>query len=1107
MDNEQQPPSPPEAPDKEKMEQIRRRRMEKLSGTAKSKSEEESSINQACGSSTTASAATPLVQEPPKTKINIRPAATTPSSSKNSSSSLALRSSSLDAPTIVRPTSKASSTSLKRPRAEYVEQNLRKALSRSTPAEDDTGVWEHRTLSHIFRITLDPEQHLDSSNHRLIYLPNLRQELEDELAPLTLTKDKLDSAIIEAVSSLPHGRPIFDYLLPAFTRVLKQAKALRGYANEKDAVLKEARRLCVSYCIFGAEMPELFGREPNPSRDSLTPYFLLEKTDDKFGEGYEFLGDLASRFDEDDTAKDMLMKTVAELSYRLDQMTMNDPYKPYIDALKALSKFPDIVIAISEHNLFHIKGLHGNVIENATLFGPFFSISPLQPEVTKEYFASPKTMAKQQISSSQDALRLTLRTHQTDLLEITDKFVRAHETSRKRTLDWFASIMNTNHKRRALQVDPKMVASDGFMVNVTVVLDELCTPFMDSTFSKIDKIDVDYLKRSPRVDIQDETKINADQNTSDAFYANKAEGTSNFVSELFFLGLAAHHYGTEAANLKLKSMDREIKHLISRITEFEGERIKFVNHPLALANFERQLKSYVDLLNKHMGRKLAVEGILLDKGMQAKSIQFMRYVTVWLLRVATQSDYTPDKIIKLPLTEDQPAAFKNLPEYALEDILSNFDFISRNIPDVLLSAVSDELIALCVTFLTNSSYIKNPYLKAKLVTLLFHGSWPVYHRKKGILGDALTGTKFANDHLLHALMKFYIECESTGTHTQFYDKFNIRYEIFQVIKVIWDNDIYKQRLKQESMVNVDFFLKFVNLLLNDATYVLDEALGKFPKIHELEKELGPDGPSLTAEQRTAKEEELASAEGQAQSYMQLTNETMAMMVLFTKNLSASFTMPEIVERVAAMLNYTLDQIVGVRSKHLKVSNMDKYHFAPKTLLREFVEIYLNLSNQQRFIDAVARDGRSFKPINFENAIKIVGKHSLKSNEDIMAFRGLKVRFEEAKLREDQEDEDLGEIPDDFLDPIMATLMVDPIILPISKQTVDRSTIQSHLLSDPNDPFNRTPLNIKDVIPDIELLARITVWREEMRAQAVAKRSAAAAAATTTETEAMDTTEG
>jgi ubiquitin conjugation factor E4 B len=43
-------------------------------------------------------------------------------------------------------------------------------------------------------------------------------------------------------------------------------------------------------------------------------------------------------------------------------------------------------------------------------------------------------------------------------------------------------------------------------------------------------------------------------------------------------------------------------------------------------------------------------------------------------------------------------------------------------------------------------------------------------------------------------------------------------------------------------------------------------------------------------------------------------------------------------------------------------------------------------------------------------------------------------------------------------------MEDPVILPGSKVSIDRSTIRSHLLSDPNDPFNRAPLKIEDVTP-------------------------------------------
>src|SRR5881227_1952716 len=84
------------------------------------------------------------------------------------------------------------------------------------------------------------------------------------------------------------------------------------------------------------------------------------------------------------------------------------------------------------------------------------------------------------------------------------------------------------------------------------------------------------------------------------------------------------------------------------------------------------------------------------------------------------------------------------------------------------------------------------------------------------------------------------EVENTGTHTQFFDKFNIRYEIFQVIKCVWGNDIYRSQLSEESKLNVDFFVRFVNLLLNDVTFVLDEALTKLSKIHDLQIEL--EGP-------------------------------------------------------------------------------------------------------------------------------------------------------------------------------------------------------------------------------------------------------------------------
>lgn len=87
---------------------------------------------------------------------------------------------------------------------------------------------------------------------------------------------------------------------------------------------------------------------------------------------------------------------------------------------------------------------------------------------------------------------------------------------------------------------------------------------------------------------------------------------------------------------------------------------------------------------------------------------------------------------------------------------------------------------------------------------------------------------------------------------------------------------------------------------------------------------------------------------------------------------------------------------------------------------------------------------------------------------------------------------------------MFTVMRDPVILPSSKVTIDRSTIKSHLLSDAKDPFNRSPLSIEEVVPseriilhyetrsdfgisltDTELKAQIDAFLAERRNKATA----------------------
>lgn len=275
------------------------------------------------------------------------------------------------------------------------------------------------------------------------------------------------------------------------------------------------------------------------------------------------------------------------------------------------------------------------------------------------------------------------------------------------------------------------------------------------------------------------------------------------------------------------------------------------------------------------------------------------------------------------------------------------------------------------------------------------------------------------------------------------------------------------------------FVQFVNLLLNDVTYLLDEGLSKLIDINRLQKELEVNPFTLDAStppppERREREQLLATTERQAASYISLSNETVSLLTKFTSFVPDAFVYPEVVDRLARMLNFNQVVLTGDKCKNLKVKDPAKYRFNPKELLSMIVDIYLNLTTKQAFVLACARDGRSYRKEVFLKTLVILKKYSLKGYQDIEKFERFVNAVEEAKLQDEEGEEALGDIPEHFLgtvifadadiDPLMYTLMEDPVILPTSKVSVDLSTIKSHLLSDPSDPFNRSPLKIEDVIP-------------------------------------------
>lgn len=120
--------------------------------------------------------------------------------------------------------------------------------------------WSDKIITQIFRLTLDENRQTDLHGRKLTFVPGLSAELQeqDPSTPPRLSPDNVEQAILEAASAYPQDKPLMDYMLACWKRVVQAKKSLRAPTPEKEAVLQEAKRMCMSYAIFAVTLPDLF---------------------------------------------------------------------------------------------------------------------------------------------------------------------------------------------------------------------------------------------------------------------------------------------------------------------------------------------------------------------------------------------------------------------------------------------------------------------------------------------------------------------------------------------------------------------------------------------------------------------------------------------------------------------------------------------------------------------------------------------------------------------------------------------------------------------------------------------------------------------------------
>ncbi len=203
-------------------------------------------------------------------------------------------------------------------------------------------------------------------------------------------------------------------------------------------------------------------------------------------------------------------------------------------------------------------------------------------------------------------------------------------------------------------------------------------------------------------------------------------------------------------------------------------------------------------------------------------------------------------------------------------------------------------------------------------------------------------------------------------------------------------------------------------MINDVTFLLDESLTKLAEITVIQKEMEhPDWKAKSPRRRQERVETLNSLSGQATSWLSLAKSTMDLLIKFTKETTEPFMTREIVNRLAAMLDYNLEALVGPKCSSLKVKNPEKFHFNPRQLLSDMLQIYINLCGESQFVVAVAQDERSFKTANFERACMVARDKQLKSETDLEKIAIFVKMVEEARKTLEVE-EDTTDAPEEFI---------------------------------------------------------------------------------------------
>lgn len=1000
-------------------------------------------------------------------------------------------------------------------------------------------------IRRIFAVTLDAHKIDASTDPPITMLDDLAKELKDEAEDSEwrlLTKDTLERALLARLledgdSQSPWQSPV-PYLLGCYGRASDAFRSLNNNSDRPalEALLAHCKELAVSYTGL-VLISDLFPQpEAAQERGALQLLDALQARfsrthDSRAGESRagdqvpmppHFLEQFVDHL-EDEGLSLVVAPIALEVSRQLVGMTAVADTAFPLSVLMLLASLPPAAKCLVTTRNFLPPLIDGRTIAQQSILGPAFCLgilsdehnpAPPRPNVREQFLANMDSRSPATVSSTISSFRLTLESLATTLHAIVLDLLK--KGTRPQTLAWLFAAVESNGERAKTMPDFRVAAPHSFFMSLAAVCIKLCQPFMQPSPKTWARLDASYVMWNDSLDFSEETKLSSSQEEQAAWkqelqqqqHVNSPQAAASqetplpakapsypFICEMFFLTAKVLHLGPITLLQQRNKMAKYHHHHEQDAAQLQEAFQSLPEPQLTMAR--RQHQQLTDAVDKLKGELVLMDTQLQDPVGMGAVLDYYRLMAAWLLHLASPSSFGVEDV-DLPLPMPPPRGFRCLPEYFIEDMVEVLEWVAHVLP-ANMEKMPSEFIHFTIVFLGSADYVRNAHLRARLVDLLHIWISPQ-------LGDAdqsrqnqaiasllhlIECQPAIQQNMVRGVLQVFLDIERTDRSNTFYEKFNTRHKAGQILCYLWGIPQHRQVWKQLAAENGGrgLYLSFCDIICNDSQYLLDDVIKTLPEMREYQDLHGtPQFLNMPRREQQEREATFRQNSSNLQTDLYLVTVYIRLMTVTTAEVTATWLLPEMVTRVAAMLCYFLDHLAGrEKRKNLRVRDAAKYKWEPQELLAQLARIFLHLAGADTngaFVAAIALDERSYHEGLFSDAADVLRKYMLLAEDEVDELESVGERAQAARLSQAAEDDELGEAPDEFLDPLTYDIMTDPVLLPqmgSSQQiTMDRSSITRHLLSNTTDPFNKQPLSADQLVPDKKMRQRIQEWKTSQR---------------------------